>query len=110
MAELMKIKTDFGTYEDISISISKYCKGDRLAIMLNSMNEGPFTSLTVNLPEIVIKENQAFVDTNNCTWAPEFIEQYSLGKATGEYGESGFCRYPLYEFDMDKIQRFVRRV
>ena len=49
-------------------------------------------------------ESKAFVDTNNCPWAEEFIQENGLGEFTGIYGNSGFCTYPLYEFNLGKLK------
>lgn len=48
-------------------------------------------------------ENQAAIDTNNHPEAPEFIESNNLGHATGRTIKSGFCEYPVYEFDMNRL-------
>ena len=98
----MRVKTDFGTYE-VTIRTSKYRTGDNLAIMLMEA-DGPFATITVNLPAYTLtKKSCAFVDTNNCPWAPEFIKEYKLGTNTGFVGYSGYCEYPLYEFDLDRL-------
>lgn len=54
--------------------------------------------LTVNLPYTCLEENQAFLDTNNCT--PEIIEiliDKGYIKNTGVTKQSGWCVYPLVE-------------
>ena len=63
----------------------------------------PFARLTVNLG-IKLGEDEAFVDTNNCPWATGFIDEYGLGERTGLWMPSGFCEYPLYRFNMEKIR------
>ena len=97
----MKVNTSFGTY-DVSLERSKYTYNDNLAIQLWCDDEGypePFAMLTVNLPNYgKLPENQAFVDTNNCSWAESFIKENRLGKPVGKIGISGWCEYPLYEF------------
>lgn len=37
-----------------------------------------------------------FVDTNNCPWAPAFLEKYEIAEPTGKFGASGYCIYPEY--------------
>ena len=37
---------------------------------------------------------------------PFAIEKYKLGKPTGKFKISGFCCYPLYEFDLDEIAKY----
>lgn len=97
----MKCVTDFGTY-DVNTRRTSYCNNGGLAIVLDSPTEGPFATLTVNL-ESKLPANYAFVDTNNCPWAEQFIREHKLGKPTGMVGYSGYCTYPLYEFDMSKL-------
>lgn len=99
------VKTEFGTYRDITISTARYNYDDSLAIELISDSKGPFARLTVCIDNnIKLKDNESFVDTNNCPWAIEFIEQNKLGEYTGEFGASGYCVYPLYRFNLDTIK------
>lgn len=95
------VKTFFGEY-DVEIQKRKYYDNKNLAIDLFDPVEGPFARLTVNLG-IKLPENMAYVDTNNCHWAEEFIEENGLGNPTGDFGASGYCVYPLYEFYLDKM-------
>ena len=101
----MLVKTDFGTYE-VSARIEQYSNNGTLAILLWSPEEGPFAKLTVNIEDSdsLASESKAFVDTNNCPWAEEFIQENGLGEFTGIYGNSGFCTYPLYEFNIGKLK------
>lgn len=58
-----------------------------------------WSDLTVNLPGMCCKPNEAFLDTNNCT--PEIIVALmdkGYIKDTGLARQSGFCTYPLVEF------------
>lgn len=93
--------TQFGRYE-VNLHKTSYRNNGNLAITLDSPTEGPFATLTVNLNE-KLPSNMAYVDVNNCPWAPKFIAEYELGKPTGSYRPSGFCVYPLYEFDQDAL-------
>ena len=102
---MFKVRS-FGKEYDVTVNVNKYVDGG-LALTMDYMDEDyhcmmPFATLTVNLGEKLAK-NQAYVDTNNCPWAEGFIEKYGLGKETGRIGMSGFCFYPLYEFDMEAI-------
>ena len=97
----MTLTTDYGTY-DVRIKRSTYREPRNLAITLDC-DEGPFATLTVNLADAKLPRNCAYVDTNNCPWAEEFIAAYELGKYLGVWGYSGFREYPLYRFDLNKI-------
>lgn len=90
-----------GLYKDGTIAIDLWCE------------EGPYASLTVCLDLFLKKESKkaatekgiGIVDTNNCPWAPAFIEKYDLGKPTGLEVISGWCMYPEYIFNMEKIHK-----
>ena len=53
------------------------------------------------------KANQLIVDTNNCPYAEELIKKYKLGTDTGRISCAGYCTYPVYEFDFDKLKEYV---
>lgn len=94
------IVTPYGTYNNCKLHKEKYVNG-RLAITIECEDGEPFATLTVNLPdEPETKANQAYVDTNNCPWAMEFIAKNGLGRDTGAVGFSGYCQYPLVEFNV----------
>lgn len=101
----MKCVTDFGTY-DVDIFVSRYCDNGNLALQLISPTEGPFATLTVNLGKL--EKGYAYVDTNNCPWAETFIREHKLGEPMGATKASGYCVYPLYVFDMDKLDNLNR--
>lgn len=69
----------------------------------------PYAVVTVNLVNSPYgdgkyqDETHAYIDTNNCPWAPEFLEKTGLAKPDSRdiYGMSGYCTYPLYEFNLD---------
>ena len=95
-----RVETMFGDY-DVEVRKVKYYDGN-LGIDLFEPGEGPFARLTTNLCQ-KLPENQAHLDTNNCPWAEEFVQENKLGKPVGKFGFSGYCVYPLYEFDMGVI-------
>lgn len=90
----------------VRIVKSAYCQNGGLALpMFVEETYEPFATLTVNLSEnLKLPENMAYVDTNNCPWAEEFIAKYELGKPTGQTAQSGWCTYPLYVFDLGKLE------
>lgn len=100
---MYKVETGFGTY-NVTIKTGKYLCGDNLSIELITDFAEPFATLTVNLAEWTLPNDKAFVDTNNCPWAEKFIADNKLGKPTGIKGASGYCVYPQYRFDMEKLK------
>jgi hypothetical protein len=91
----------YGETYNLHTNISHYSDNGNLAICIDAENEGPFATLTVNIDPLPAP--LAAVDTNNCSWAEEFIEKYELGTFTGMTLRSGFCTYPVYKFDLDKL-------
>lgn len=101
---MLNVKTDFGNY-DVWFEIQKYSSNNTLALILNC-DEGPFCKLTVNIDasNAITEDNKAYVDINNSPWAVDWIEENKLGEFTGIWGDSGYCTYPLFEFNMSKIR------
>jgi len=50
--------------------------------------------------------NQSYIDENNCPWAMDFIETYNLGWATGNVGFSGYCMYPVVEWNLEELELY----
>ena len=100
----MRCVTDFGTYDVIAYK-HRYYDNNNLAVELITRDREPFARLTVNLgPKL--RRDHAFVDTNNCPWAPQFLQEHNLAKPVGAVGHSGFCDYPLYKFDLSKLEEY----
>lgn len=94
----------YGETYEVNPYRSTYRDNDSLAVMLKTTEGEPFATLTVNLDEsYFLPEDMAFVDTNNCPWAEEFLSESRLAKSLNNFAESGYCRYPLYKFDLDRI-------
>ena len=98
----------YGTKHRLAIYIDKYISNGNLAILLMEKVDGhyePFADLTTNTGLLMPSDNFAVVDTNNCSWAERLIERYGLGEFES-ITCSGFCRYPVYSFDMDKLKEY----
>ena len=65
----------------------------------------PLAIITVNLGDL-LEKNMAYIDTNNCSWAEDFLVDNDFGIPTGEYKASGFCVYPLYQLDLERIGKY----
>ena len=102
-----KVTTMFGT-ELCTMSASKYAdKAGHIALQL-WCEDGPFATLTVNLPQVrKMPKNVSAVDTNNCPWAIELIKRLGIGEPTWKYATSGFCGYPIFEFNLEKIAEYT---
>ena len=68
-------------------------------------NKGDRDIITTTTSEKLDK-GYAFIDTNNHPNAEKFIKKYGLGEFTGRYGFSGYCCYPIYKIDLDKLKEY----
>ena len=74
-----------------------------------------FAILTKSFGEFIGLKNSAYVDINNCPFAPQLLNR-GFAKDTGLYKESGFCSYPLWTFEEtvlketggEKYERYAR--
>lgn len=66
----------------------------------------PFSDITKCLPNapVVLDEDLAFIDTNNNPWLVEFLEENNIAYYTGASTTLGFVEYPLYKFDLTKLE------
>lgn len=91
---------------------TKYYKTGELAVLLlTSLDSEPeeYAMITVCIPHgtYELQPDMGFVDINNCPWAPEFLETNKIAtRIVGCNATSGFVSYPLYEFDMSKIEEY----
>ena len=84
---------------------STYANNKTLAIFAYRKQELDFV-ITKNLPDVVtLGDDYQFIDTNNYPWLPDFIEQTKLGEPANITMPLGFCIYPLYRFNIDKIDK-----
>lgn len=71
----------------------------------------PYCDITVNLPDEELSgEDCAFVDVNNASFLPDFLEANGLAEPTGLYGFSGWCAYPEYRFNMAEVAKHMAGV
>ena len=92
----------YGEEYEIWLRKSAYASNNSLAVQADC-DEGPFATLTVNLNNFLQGEDYAYVDTNNCPWAEEFLQENNLADPVGVYGQSGWCTYPLYHFNLENF-------
>lgn len=101
----------YGEKFPIELVLGYYPNGS-FGIALNSWSEGypePWSKLTVNLDE-KLPPYCAYVDTNNNGEdIVDWIIENNLGELTGDYGYSGFCKYPLIKFNSKIIDELIRK-
>lgn len=79
----------------VELQLTQYANNKRLALQLWS-EDGPYATLSVNLPKAKCGEGEFFVDTNNCPWAESWLDDNGIAEETGEFEMSGFCVYPKW--------------
>ena len=108
----MTVNTNFGVYKNCHLKVDKYVADDSLAIEIITVDDGfeePLARITVCLNDTSLRNtNKSYVDINNCPWALDFISEYGLGEDTDMYGISGYCTYPLVEFNIDVLKSYTR--
>lgn len=90
----------------VMLDIQQYANNGRIAISLITNEEGYpelFGCLTVNIDEPA-PDYCGYLDTNNLSNAEKFVTENGLGEFTGLTGRSGYCEYPLYLFNVDKLR------
>ena len=102
------IETRWGIQRGCTLSVDRYANNNHIAISV-WCEDGPYAGLTVNLDSTKTwPENYGFVDVNNFPDAEYLIKKLKIGKPVdGGFGISGFCAYPLYEFDLAKIEKYT---
>jgi O-glycosyl hydrolase len=89
---------DFMGKEMPMLGIQLYTSTDCGALM-------PYATLTKCFGEFFFLKDCAYIDTNNCPFADQFIEM-GLAEDVGLTKESGMCSYPLWSFN----EEFLREI
>lgn len=108
------IKDYFGSQITVEPSVELYSVRDfmgkelpGLAVELNEVDSDgiktPYTMLTTSFGEFISIKNAAYIDTNNCPFAEQLLEQ-GIAQPTGLTKSSGFCQYPLWIFNEDFLK------
>ncbi len=108
------IKDYFGSQVTVEPSVELYSVRDfmgkelpGLAVELNEVDSDgiktPYTMLTTSFGEFISIKNAAYIDTNNCPFAEQLLEQ-GIAQPTGLTKSSGFCQYPLWIFNEDFLK------
>ena len=100
----------WGKVHPMTFEIQHYLDNGNLYVGLLSNDEGypePWQNLTVNLG-VTCNENCGFIDTNNNgNGIIDWLVENGLCKPTGRIKASGFCMYPEFEFNMEKLKEYV---
>lgn len=89
----------------VTLRFTRYTNNQTLAVQLVQASGHvlgvTLATITVNLSGPTQNDTHAFLDTNNCPWVEEFLRDNDIAKPVGVNMRSGFCTYPLYEFNLD---------
>ena len=89
----------------VTFDIQQYTNGAMfIGLMCNEDGyEEPFGNVTVNFPGAT-PNYCGYLNVNNMPDIEKFITENELGEFTGFTQRSGFCEYPLYLFNIDKLR------
>lgn len=93
--------------QSYDVESTTYRSTETTALMVYKKGQrDSYTVITVNLPDSAMhSEDFVYIDTNNYPWAEDFLKKTGLGdKIDGVNACSGFCRYPLYHINLEKLQ------
>ena len=100
-----KLVTHYETYKDCYFRMYKYKIDNSLCLDIYNDEGGSICRLTVRVN--TTPKNHAYLDINNCPFAMDLVEDLEIGVPTGKWFGSGFCMYPLYKFNMNKVLEYV---
>lgn len=106
MGEKLEIESPWSGKELVVIEINSYMNNKRIYIGLNCEYEDsmePYGDVTVNI-DGPCPDYCGYLDTNNSPMLEAFVVNNNLGEFTGIVGQSGFCSYPLYSFNVDRLR------
>ena len=104
--ETLELKTSFGTTENVTLTVKTYVDSNSLYVGMTTADDGfpePYGDVTVNLL-VPVPSYCAFVDTNNMPELEDFLVKNGIAEFTGIMQMSGYCSYPLYLFDAEKMR------
>lgn len=102
---------DYGFCEpethNLYLLTDSYADNGTLAVIVMKVyedgTEEMFDVITTNLMFSMADQTSAYIDTNNCSWAEKMLKTMKFAKDTGKVSHSGFCKYPLYKFNLEKF-------
>ena len=103
MKKQLELESRFSGKVKLELEINSYTDNNRMYIGLVEPDGEHFADLTVNI-SAPCPDYCGYVDTSKCPELEAFIEKHGLGEFTGLMGGSGFCSYPLYLFNPEKLR------
>ena len=102
----MEKKTYVYNGKNCTLAKTSYVNNKTLAVVLKDCDNGDTLVITVNLEYgFVINSRQQYVDVNNFPSIEDFLVSNGIAKKIPNCEmQSGFCIYPLYEFNTDLME------
>ena len=100
------VVTEFGIYKNCYLVVKKYAVDDSLCLQVANDEDGSICILTVFTGQWGV--DMQTVDINNCPFAPKLIDELGIGIDTLRSCRSGFCYYPVYIFNLEKIKEYTK--
>ena len=106
MEKTLNLQSQYRGEIKVSLEINTYLNNGCMYIGLVEQGEypEPYGDLTVNLMGKV-PDYCGYVDLNNMPELEKFIADNELGEFTGLMKRSGFCEYPLYLFNVNRLRK-----
>lgn len=95
--------------ETVSLHVSSYAYGNGLYIGVTSYGADgaePFADMTVNIPECPLAPNEAIISGDISKDLLRFIKENKLGVKLPCEVVSGYSRYAVVAFDLNKLKEF----
>lgn len=99
----MDLITDFGSYRNIELRAGHYSYDMSLAVFIFDRFEGCIAKITTCLDDQTLQEDEAYVDSNNCPWAKDFLIKNNIATELNKYKQSGYCEYQAFKFNTSKL-------
>ena len=103
---LLEVKTEWAVYKDCFLQVARYQADNSRAIEIWNREDGPIARIMVCITGSMLAEDETVLDTNNCPWAVELLEENGFAERTGRTRRSGYCEYPAMKFDRSKMAEF----
>lgn len=96
----LDVKTNYRTYKECFLRVERYWHDGSISLTIWNQNDGCVARVTTCLVDHSLREDEAYVDANNCPWAVAFLEKNGFAKRTGKKRRSArrrmfserFCR------------------
>jgi len=106
--QALEYNSPYGSTERVVPKLNSYADNDNLYLGLDYLDEEfqdwlPYTDVTVNVGKLPYLES-ALDTNNNSTAIITFLEKNGFGHLTGQSIQSGYCAFPVFKFNEDKLR------